>query len=195
MSIINLSQNLPPLGTVMDHIEIKKYCKDRITEIKSVAQNGNQTGFICIAAFVDFLAKISEGEDKGREGYKRLIREYFDPRYKQFTYSSGDADLPDQFYHIFRCGILHSFSLYPDRNNRRSSKVRTIVISHTGIDSDGDSFAHLQGYTKSGLDAAVLIANDLCDDISSAIDKMFASTSIQSNSEKWVLCQPPIKGL
>ena len=176
----------------MNHTDIKKYCEDRLGEIRKVAQDGTPTGFLCLAAFVDFLAKLAAGDDNKREGYIDLITNYFPDAYKNFTYKSGDKDLPAQFYSVLRCGILHGFSLYPDQANRNNSKVRTIVISHDGKDG-GKTFTHLSNYTNKKFDAALLIADKLCDDMSSAIQKMFTYTTVQVNAEKWVKKQPPIK--
>ena len=178
----------------MNHVEIKQYCSDRLAEIRKVAQDGTPTGFLCLAAFVDFLAKLAAGKDKQSDGYRDLITNYFPDAYKNFVYKSGDKDLPAQFYSVLRCGILHGFSLYPDRPNRNGSKARTIVISHDGND-DGKTYTHLSNYSDKGFDAALLIADKLCDDMSSTIQKMFTYTSVQANAEKWVKKQPPIKGI
>lgn len=178
----------------MNHTDIKQYCEDRLCEIRKVAQDGTPTGFLCLAAFVDFLAKLAAGKDNKRNGYMKLIAKYFPDSYKDFAYKSGDKDLPTQFYSVLRCGILHGFSLYPDRPNRNNSKARTIVISHDGND-DGKMYAHLSNYTDKGFDAALLIADNLCDDMSSAINSMFADKSVQANAEKWVKNQPPINGI
>jgi len=178
----------------MDHIQIKQYCEARLSEIRKVAQDGTPMGFLCLAAFVDFLAKLAEGKDKKRTGYKDLISNYFPVTYKNFRFSSDDKDLPDQFYHVFRCGILHGFSLYPDQANRSSKVVRTIVISHDGKEG-GKTYSHLDNYTDRGFDAAILIADKLCDDINTAIQTMFTYTSVQANSENWVRKQPPIQGI
>lgn len=178
----------------MNHTEIKKYCEDRLIEIRKVSQDGSPTGFLCLAAFVDFLAKLAAGKDEKSKGYKDLITTFFPDAYKNFVYNSGDKDLPTQFYSVLRCGILHGFSLYPDRPNRNGSKVRTIVISHDGKDGR-KPYKHLSNYAEKGFDAALLIADKLCDDMSSAIQKMFTYTSVQANAEQWVKKQPPIKGI
>jgi hypothetical protein len=178
----------------MNHSAIKTYCEDRLKEIREVSKNGTPTGFLCVAAFVDFLAKLAAGCDQKRNGYKSLITAYFPDGYKNFTFSSGDKDLPAQFYSVFRCGILHGFSLFPDRPNRNGTKVRTIVISHDGKDGS-NTYAHLSNYTDKGFDAALLLADNLCDDLASAIQSMFTYTSVQANAENWVRQQPPIQGI
>lgn len=178
----------------MNQTAIKSYCDDRLTEIRDVAKNGNPTGFLCIAAFVDLLAKLAAGRDQKGDGYKALVTNYFPDAYKNFTYRSGHKDLPAQFYSIFRCGILHAFSLFPDRPNRNGAKASTIVISHDGKD-EGNTYTHMSNYNDKGFDAALLIADDLCNDLSSAIQTMFTDTSVQANAEIWVRQQPPIKGI
>jgi hypothetical protein len=112
--------------------DVQSYCEARIKEIRNILQDGTPMGFLCVASFVDFLSKLAKGEDKKKTGYKDLIKYYFPKGYTSFIYKSGESDLPDQFYHVFRCGILHSFSLFPDKPNRAGTTARTIVISHDG---------------------------------------------------------------
>src|SRR5271168_5244509 len=71
----------------------------------------NPWPFLCASAFIDYLTKMVNGGQTGRETYKQFVSTYLakvNSLYVSFTYGSGHQDLPIQLYHILRCGIVHS---------------------------------------------------------------------------------------
>jgi len=58
--------------------------------------------FLCAAAMLDYLAKMAIGS--GKSAYKQFIRQYMKPEYRDFQFANGDRDLPEQVYHVLRCG-------------------------------------------------------------------------------------------
>ena len=181
----------------MTHAEIRSYCLARLSELRPIIVGGTPWGFLGLSAYVDFLAKLAWDADLKSPGYKDFFKLCFPDRYSDFTYASGRKDLPEQFYHVLRCGICHSFSLVPDAQSQSNGgRYRSILISHDGIDeSDGRAYAHLSGYRKAGMDAAILVGGTLCDDLVRVVDKMFLDSSIQQNAESWVSKFPPIASI
>jgi hypothetical protein len=114
------------------------------------------------------------------------------PKYKSFQYLSGKADLPEQMYHVLRCGIVHSFSLVPDQGARdKGGRDRSIVLSHNG--------RHLSQWSKQKApDACCLNAEEFIDDIESAMLQLFSTAKgnrqIAQNIEDWTKRHPPIAG-
>jgi len=176
---------------------IKTYCQNRLSELFPILTGGTPWGFLCLSSYVDFLAKLESNNDGKQKGYKQFFSKWFPKEYTEFTYSSGKQDLPEQFYHVFRCGLCHSFSLVPDSvAKKKGGRIKSISISHDGIDEiDGTLYTHLSNYTKNGHDSAILIGGDLCKDLSVVIDNMFKDESVQRNSEAWVSKFPPINSL
>ena len=98
--------------------EAKTYFYARIEELKDMCKPGGAETpwvFLCGSAMIDYLSRLAAGKDNGGEGFKKFIRDYMPSSYCDFEYRSGDKDLPEQVFHILRCGIVHSFSLrgYP----------------------------------------------------------------------------------
>jgi hypothetical protein len=184
------------LAPAMTHQQIKAYCLARLNEAKPIITNGTPWGFLCVAAYVDFLAKLAWNKDEKSKGYKDFFKLCFPDSYNNFTFSGGQKDLPEQFYHVLRCGICHSFSLVPDVMSQSSGgRSKSVIISHDGLDTDGTAYSHLDNYTKHGYDAAILLGGNLCDDLTQVVCNMFSDHSIQSNAEAWVAAFPPIGGI
>jgi hypothetical protein len=175
----------------MTHEQVKHYCLNRLTEIREIMKLRNPWGFVCAAAFIDLLSKINKGTDEKRAGYKDFIIEWLPDTYKTFQYANGENDLPYQLYHIFRCGILHSFSFSPTMTDKDARK-QSVIIAHECQKDSGDYYKNLENYNKNGMDAAIIIAENLCDDLNYAIDNMFKDKNVQRNSEKWVKNSPLI---
>jgi hypothetical protein len=179
----------------MNHSQIKQYCLDRLNEARPIIVNGTPWGFLCLAAFIDFLAKLAKNVDAKGPGYKDFFKAHAHA-YADFRYANGAQDLPEQFYHVLRCGICHSFSLKPDAQALgQGGREKSIHISHDGLDDDGTAYAHLSNYTKKGCDAAVLLGGSLCDDLTKLVCDMFSDVTVQTNAEAWVKDHPPINGI
>lgn len=96
------------------------YYKERIGEVKRYSSIGDVWVFLMCSVFIEYLVKLVSGKEAtNKDDYKHFIGTYLsliDPRYKNFKYSNGKTDLPDQMYHVLRCGIVHGFSFIADKN-------------------------------------------------------------------------------
>jgi len=182
------------MSQIVTLTEVKSYCDSRLGEIRSVIRVSPAFGFVCMAAFVEFLSKLYSGKDGKADGYIDFIRETFPPKYISCRFNSGDYDLPDQIYKTFRCGMLHAFSLTPDEPNRGSNKVRTIVISHDGKYGE-KQYKHLDKFQENGFDAVVLIADDFCNDIQLAMNKFLTDSSYYNKVTGRIKQQPPLSSI
>src|SRR5262245_13667263 len=84
---------------------------DRLAELPALYPSGSPWVFLCAAALVEYLAKLVDGTDNGGRGYKCFVRNWLSsirPAYLSFRYSAGQCDLPEQMYHVLRCGIVHN---------------------------------------------------------------------------------------
>lgn len=110
------------------------------------------------------------------------------------------AKYKDDFYTTFRCGIVHSMTLYKQIKGKRSSTCKVdlpkVVITH---DLNFEKLEDVQRYTKNGFNAIVLYAFDLCREIRDAIDIMFdpkeKDNPAYTNSIEFVKYQKPIGSL
>jgi hypothetical protein len=187
----------------MTNADLLPYCLARLDELQPIVEEGNPWGFVCLASFVDFLSKLAEGEDKGGDGYKSLIEVYYPQAYRDFRYTLTTDRLHVQMYHVFRCGLLHSFSLYPDvakytkPGTTYPGRPRSVLLTHDGLDSTGKKFAHLSLYSDAaaGLDAAILIASDFLSDTRQATADLLSTSATVSTAMKWVSLCPPVGSL
>ena len=172
--------------------EVKKYCIDRLAEIELINHlSPTPSAFVCIASFIGFLSELAYGtnerDNKTGIKYKDFIERYL-PKYKSYK---------QDMYETFRCGVVHSMSLYKQLKGKRTSTTKiqlpTVVITH---DLNYEKRSEIQKCTEGGFNAIILFAFDLCEDIRSAIDIMFApdekDNPAYSNSVKFVKYQKPI---
>src|SRR5262249_5273065 len=111
--------------------EAETYFMSRVADLKRMTADGTPWVFLCGSAFIEYLSKLADGKDGGAAGFKRLINTYMLAGYRTFKYKSGVAGLPEQLYHVLRCGIVHSFSLIPNRHTKRKGgRDRSVVLSH-----------------------------------------------------------------
>jgi hypothetical protein len=188
----------------MAKTEIEKYFMARAKEIQVIAKDGTPWGFLCGAAFLDCLSKLAEGQDRRRQGYKDFVRKYLkaiNPAYSAFKYANGKADLPEQLYHVFRCGILHSFSLVPDATSaKQGGRRRSIVLCHRK-EAKRMGITHLSRYSTPIIpDACVFVAEDFVKDLKRVTALLFGPKArkidpdITTKMKTWVKQQPPIAG-
>lgn len=180
------------------------YFKNRVGELRSLAQRGDPWVFLCTASFLEYLAKIELGKTTSSTDYKNFLRNTFFkvcPAYAGFRYRSGNRDLAEQMYHVLRCGIVHSFSLFadPSAKAKHGGRDRSILLAHR---SSGQR--HLANYvnrrTKPKVDAAVFIAEDFVDDVGRVTEFLFAQARKRSNAgarlrnniQTWVKTHPPV---
>lgn len=180
---------------MMNQDELKKYCIDRLNEIEMINHYSHTpSAFVCIAAFVSFLSELAYGSNesdcKSGKRYKAFIERYL-PKYKQYK---------KEMYSTFRCGIVHSMSLYSQlkqpRFKTKKIDLPKIVITH---DLNYEKCSDVHTYTENGFNAIVLHAFDLCTEIRAAIDVMFdrneQDNPAYNNSIEYVKYQKPIASL
>src|SRR6266571_6800773 len=113
-------------------MNIEHYFRDRVDELRALANRGDPWVFLCASAFIEYLAKIVQGHGSG--DYKQFLKNCFFkvcPKYASFRYDSGKSDLAEQMYHVLRCGIVHSFSLIADSKAKKSGgRDRSILLAH-----------------------------------------------------------------
>jgi hypothetical protein len=159
----------------------------------------NPWPFLCASAYIDYLTKLVNGGETGREKYKQFVSTYLatvNPLYASFTYGSGRQDLPAQLYHILRCGIVHSFSFFPDNNTevRFGGRQRSVLITH-----DSNDGYHLSNYRESGEDAALLVLHDFVGDLRQITERIFSDATtdaqLRTNIEQHLRQHRPIVAL
>jgi len=180
--------------------KIHKYYKDRIGEVKGNANNGDPWAFLMAAAYIDFLVKmVYNVEPTTHRHYKDFIRDYLsliNAKYSSFIYANGSQDLPEQMYHVLRCGIIHGYSLVPDSLSvSKGGRKRSILVAHRK-----NGAIHFTGYSMNGYDSVIFTAEDFSEDLESVLDKIFtqlapADPILESNIIDWVQKYPPIGGL
>ncbi len=186
--------------------QIEVYFQNRVGELRTLAERGDPWVFLCASSFIEYLAKITSGNatSSGTEYKNFLTNSLFRacPAYASFRYASGRQDLADQMYHVLRCGIVHSFSLFPDPSakGKHGGRPRSIVIAHRQL-----GLAHLQLLfdKKQKLDAAVFIAQDFVEDISTVVTFVFSTArtrtptgqQLRNNMRSWTKQYPPIGSL
>jgi len=181
-----------------------RYFRDRIDELRSLAKRGDPWVFLCASAFIEYLAKISQG--KTPSGYKQFLTQYFFkvcPEYASFRYHSGKSDLAEQMYHVLRCGIVHSFSLIADPTAKsRGGRDRSILLAHR--QSGAKHLGNLvDRHRNPKLDAAIFVAEDFVEDIAKVSDFIFVEArkrtaqgeQLRSNIRTWVHAYPPLRTL
>ncbi|MBI5100569.1 MAG: hypothetical protein HZB33_01845 [Nitrospirae bacterium] len=178
--------------------DAEKYFIARIEELRRMCSDGTPWVFVCAATMIDYLSKLTNGADKGGDGYKAFIRDYMAqvrPEYAMFIYDDGNQDLPVQIYHIFRCGIVHSFSFIPDqRASAKDGRKRSIVLSHKR-----EGLGHISKYSSANApDSCNFVAEDFIDDLAKTIHTVFAKAKADNNLkdkiELWLTRYPPIMG-
>jgi hypothetical protein len=205
----------------MNILEAKNYFHDLISAAKKYCADHTPLPFVLAASFIDYFSKMVKGKDKRGDGYKDFVRKYMKEvrqEYATFRYSNGVQDLHAQMYHILRCGIVHSFSLIPDKsyhktpfylklcNLRLSGKT---VYKHPGRDhsialchkaeADQERLKHLSPYSgPQNLDAALFVIEDFLDDLLVVNEliykKALNDSKLREKIEDWLRVSPPISG-
>jgi hypothetical protein len=172
--------------------EAETYFAPQIADLKRMIADGTPWVFLCGSAVIDYLSKLAAGKNGYGEGFKQFVTDYMPVAYRTFKYQSGATDLPEQLYHVLRCGIVHSFSLIPDKQARRKGgRDRSVVLSHDG--------PHLSAYSSTNApDACRLRADGFVADLEAAMNKLFADAStntlLAKNITAWLALHPPIAG-
>lgn len=172
--------------------EAESYFGHKIADLKRMIADGTPWVFLCGSAVIDYLSKLAAGKNDHGEGFKQFVTDYMPATYRTFKYKSGETDLPEQLYHVLRCGIVHSFSLIPDAQARKKGgRNRSIVLSHDA--------PHLSAYSSTDApDACCLRADGFVADLEQAMNKLFADASsndqLAESISAWLAQHPPIAG-
>jgi hypothetical protein len=184
--------------------KIEKYFTKRVKEVQIALKDRSPWGFICASAFLDHLSKLVAGRDNKGSGYKDFVKNYLariNPSYESFQYKSGSKDLPEQLYYVFRCGLVHQFSLVPDKQSlKHGGRLCSIVLCHRK-ESKKRNLSHLSPYSTEVVpDAALLVAEDFGKELKNVVKLLFSSKAktidpeIENKMKKWVKEHPPIMG-
>lgn len=154
--------------------------------------------FIVPCCYIEYLTKLYNNGSNNKS-YKKFIKDVLsevNPKYKSFIYKSGDKDLDIQMYHILRCGIVHSFSLYGDKKKDGDGRKQSIVLGHKNYD-EGE---HLSSFSNEQIeDACLFILEDFIEDLEKATHKLLEIANqkpeIKNNIENWLKEHPFISGL
>jgi len=178
--------------------QLGEYLRDRVGELRSLALRGDPWVFLCASAFIEYMAKMVQGEARGASGYKDFLKDVFFevcPEYAKFRYRSRQMDLADQMYHVLRCGIVHSFSLVVDSAAEKGGgRDRSILLAHRM-----NGAAHLQPYEGS-IDAVIFTAEDFVEDIGMVVEFIIEQSqsrdgqALSRNIQRWTDKHPPILG-
>jgi hypothetical protein len=148
--------------------------------------------FLCAAVLLEYLAKMAIGPS--RNSYKDFIKSHMRKEYRQFQFANGEQNLPEQIYHVLRCGIVHSFSLTPDLKYFPNGRDESIVIAYAG--------EHLKPYSGTDghhTDAVCFVFQDFADDIKAALEKVFdeavSDATLRARMEQHLNTNPPVKEL
>jgi hypothetical protein len=176
--------------------EAREVFLDLLNSLESMPVN--PWPFLCASALIEYLTKMVHGGESGAQKYKQFVSTYLarvNPRYDSFTYQYGspspEKDLPRQMYHILRCGMVHSFSLIPDKlaaDNK--GRPRSVLLAHEGI--------HLSAYRDNGQDAALFVLHDFVIDLKKVIEQIFldaaTDSGLRNKIEQHLRQHPPIVG-
>ncbi|HEX7287664.1 MAG TPA: hypothetical protein VF532_15860 [Candidatus Angelobacter sp.] len=183
--------------------EIEQYFKNRIQELKQIATRGDPWIFLNASSFIEYLAKMRLGRTTTRRDYKDFLKQYFFqvcPRYGNFKYRSAKLDLADQMYHVLRCGVVHSFSLFADPQARvHGGQDRSIVLAHR-LEGKAHLSPFVNNRRKPKIDAAIFVAEDFVEDIERVTETLFKESKkrtpdgreLRQNIRRWVKQFPPI---
>jgi len=186
----------------MNILEAKNYFHDLISAAKKYCADHTPLPFILGACFIDYFCKMVEGEDKKKTGYKGFVKKYMKgvrEEYATFKYANGTQDLPVQMYHVLRCGVVHSFSLIPDKKvNKQPGRDHSIALCHKA-EAEQKRLRHLSPYSGPwNLDAALFVIEDFLDDLLAVneliYNKAIADRTLRDKIEGWLRVSPPISG-
>jgi hypothetical protein len=181
--------------------EIYDYYKIRIEEVVEFAHKGRGDlwTFLMACSYIDFLVKMVYDKESSAKDYKKFIKDYLsliNPLYRDFTYTVGNKkDLPEQMYHVLRCGITHSYSLVPDsRSIRNGGRPRSILL-----DQRKNNNTHFVKYDQNGYDTVIFTVEDFAEDLKKVLDMIFLDlatndVTLSGNIINWIAKYPPLMG-
>lgn len=170
-------------------IDKKNYFISLVNSISRMEQT--PLPFLCASTMIEYLKNMSGYNDK----YIDFIKDFFPKKNKDFRYSTGKQDLPEQMYYILRCGLVHSFTLFPDENGlKKGARHRSILITHRSS-CDGDHLKLIRKIGNNQYDSALFVLEDFCCDIIEVIQNLFSDSKRESAINKFWDQTPPISWL
>jgi hypothetical protein len=105
--------------------------------------------------------------------YKNFIRDFLsqiNSQYRDFIYTiGGKQDLPEQMYHILRCGIIHSNSLVPDTISlKNNGRTRSVLLGQRR-----NGVKDFTKYDQNGFDAVIFTVEDFAEDLEKVLERIF----------------------
>jgi hypothetical protein len=180
---------------------IEEYFLDLISGLKRQIKNGDPWLFVCGSAYIDYLTRTVNGRETGAFDYKKFLRDYFFkacPEYMNVPFKNTCTKMDVQMYHVLRCGIVHQFSLRPDRRGRSyGGRDRSILLAH-GYKNNLIAFSNNR--TRPPLDSVVLVAEHFLDDLEKVTKFVFMQARkrtsqgqlLRNNIRNWVRLHPPL---
>jgi hypothetical protein len=182
----------------MNILVAKQYFHKLISAAKEYCVDGTPLPFVLGACFIDYFCKMVDGEDKKKTGYKDFVTKYMKEvreEYVTFKYANGAQDLPAQMYHVLRCGVVHSFSLIPDKKvNKQPGRDHSVALCHKA-EADKKGLKHLSHYAgPRNLDAALFVIEDFLDDLLAVneliYNKAVNDSTLRGKIEGWLRVSP-----
>jgi hypothetical protein len=99
-------------------------------------------------------------------------------------------------YHVLRCGIVHGYSLVPDKISiSKGGRKRSILLGHRK-----NCDTHFEKNEENGLDSVVFTAEDFAEDLEKLTDAIFKEMApkdqnLSKNIVDWYSKYPPIVSL
>ena len=179
--------------------QINNYFCEKILDLEEYSKDGKPWIFLCASAFLEYLTKMVYNKKSfNGNDYKNFIKDYLskiNQNYRLFRFKNGSQDLPEQMFHVLRCGIVHNFSLIPDHLSKsKGGRERSIALAHRS-----SGYVHLQNYKSAEIsDACILIAEQFIEDIKNVINYIFKKAKtdkdLKMNIKSWINKCPPITG-
>ncbi|HTW93971.1 MAG TPA: hypothetical protein VMD30_04195 [Tepidisphaeraceae bacterium] len=170
----------------------EKYFADMIPSLFRIACDGSPWVFLCGTALIEYLSKLAYGQDGGRY-FIQFVKDFMSPRYRNFCFDSGSKDLPEQMYYVLRCGVVHSFSLFPNEQGaNKGGRERSIGLSH----DTAEGHIKMVKKTPNAPDTCCLNAFEFVADIAASMRELFERAkfdpTLAQNITIWVSAHPPI---
>lgn len=141
------------------HQYLRKHCQ----ALFKTAEQGDPWVFLCASVYIEYLAKMTINDNESYVAFIKKFLSQIDTRYSYFKYKSEKNDLPEQMFYILRNGLVHSFTLKPNKEN--DGRINSILLSHND--------PHFQHRTDKGLDGCVFNAYNFVSDLCKVTDLIF----------------------
>lgn len=168
---------------------LKNQLKDIIKYMRDTKSAGTACRFIVPCCFLDYLTKLYYGKSTTSRHYIEFVEKILKKvnlNYKDFKYKNGKVDLPEQIYYILRCGLVHSFSMTPEKKyqNENSGRKQSIVLA----DETDINLNHLDSFSNDRIDDACVFKLEVfINDLEKVLDKLFNIAEHESKTQKNIL--------